>query len=222
MEDIRYLGRGKDAIVRLGSVLLPPSDEFNTHLRRAAIFIYGIGLDDFGDEVVRGVVLDNPTPFTMAEMSPGTVVGPLGSNLLWRGGGTGGEAAMLLHSCGEIVGGSPIGDSGIHEGQLQEAMDSCDEGETSVDQYKFFFNYCQFSPAELEDMMDQEYEDGDAWMSVEVPAAKDRLRIAFRCWKFLRKAIRLRGFGTEEGEAGARDGIAAEEEEDNTEGPYGP
>lgn len=190
--DVRLLGRGPTATVRPGIVLLSPKDEFNHYLRRAAVFIYGMGIDDFGEEAIRGVIVDQPTPFTMGEMTP-NVVGMLASNLLWRGGNSGKDSALLLHACGGDDA-KPVGDSGIYEGGLDQAMDLCNEGLTDASQYKFFFNFCQFSPTEMEQMLNDKYEDGDGWMSLEVPPhiilSDDYGR--GDCWKYLRKVVRER------------------------------
>lgn len=199
---VRFLGKGANSVVRPGVVLLPPREEFNHYLRRAALFVYGMGLDEQDEDVIRAVVLDNPTPFTMGEMSPGGVVGALAHNLLWRGGNRGPDAAMLLHSCetrDETSCARSIGASGIFEGGLQEAMDRCNEGLSENGDYKFFFNYCEFSPTELEGMLKEVGEDGDAWMSVEVPPqiVLSDLWNKGECWSFLRNTVKQR-FAEEE------------------------
>ena len=40
IHDIRYLGKGSDAIVREGCVLLPPTDEYQHFLMRTALWVY--------------------------------------------------------------------------------------------------------------------------------------------------------------------------------------
>lgn len=191
-DDIRFLGKGPNAIVREGAVLIAPQEEFHTFLRQSAVFIYAIGTDEYGETVVRGVILDHPTPFTMAEMSPGVVSGALSENFLWKGGMKGGDCAMMLHT-DSSMNLSEIGTSGIYEGGLQLAMASVDNGDQASNQFKFFFNYCQFTPKELEDMLEGVDEDGDAWMSVEVPPG-----VVFAdwnrgdCWRYLRNLIRQR------------------------------
>jgi hypothetical protein len=191
-DDIRFLGKGPNAIVREGAVLIAPQEEFHTFLRQSAVFIYAIGTDEYDETVVRGVILDHPTPFTMAEMSPGVVSGVLSENLLWKGGMKGGDCAMMLHTDSSMDL-SEIGTSGIYEGGLQQAMASVDNGAQASDQFKFFFNYCQFTPKELDDMLEGVDEDGDAWMSVEVPPG-----VVFAdwnrgdCWRYLRNVIRQR------------------------------
>jgi hypothetical protein len=87
---IKFLGKGKDAIVRLGCVLISPQNEFHHFYRQAAIFIYAMGYDstmtsptkptttndnntdDTNNETyyIRGVIIDHPTPFTVPEMIP--------------------------------------------------------------------------------------------------------------------------------------------------------
>lgn len=186
-ESIRFLGKGAEAIVRPGVVLLPPSFEFSTYLRESALFIHAMGYDDHLEtNVIRGVVLDYPSAFTVGEMAG--IQGALADNVIYRGGSHGGDSVMMLHSFG---GREEIGSSGVYEGGLQEAIQACDNGTASPDRFKFFFNYCQFGTQELEDIIAEE-EDDDAWVSVEVPPEMvvnwswDR----GECWKQLRNAVR--------------------------------
>lgn len=214
---IRFLGKGPNALVREGVVLIAPTEEYNHYLMRASIYVYAMGLDEYNEQVIRCVVLDNPTPFTMGEMtnrqngsessSSSSSSSPLlEQNLLYRGGNLGGETAMMLHSVKEL-GREEIGCSGIYQGGFEQALewvaDSSTAASTSTSsslslsraqQFKFFFNYCQFSPFELEGMLETvDGETGDAWMSVEVPpevvlAEWDKNE----CWRYLRKVLRKR------------------------------
>jgi len=141
---IRYLGSGEDAIVRPGVVLVAPKHEYDHFLMRSAVFVYAIGLNEDDDLIIRAVVLDNPTAFTIGEMSP-QIMGSLSDNILFRGGYDGQDSAMLLHtgggSNGSVKSNSEIGSSGIYEGGIVSAMESVDAGLISQDQCKFFFNY---------------------------------------------------------------------------------
>lgn len=186
---IQYLGKGADALVRPGVVLIPPSYEFSTYLRECALFIHAMGFDEkLETDVIRGVVIDYPTAFNMGEMS--AIEGALSDNVIYRGGSEGGDSVMMLHSF-EGAARDEIGSSGIYEGGLQEAMQACDDGTANPQQFKFFFNYCQFRAQELEDILAEE-EDGDAWVSVQVPPEMvlnwnlDR----GECWKQLRNGVR--------------------------------
>lgn len=121
-EPIRFLGKGPNAIVREGSVLVAPSHEYNHFLMRSAVFVFALGLNELNEYCVRGVIVDHPTPFTIGEMSG--VEGKLGENLLWRGGDMGNEAAILLHSCDETEG-EMIGVSGIYQGGVTRCIKAC-------------------------------------------------------------------------------------------------
>ncbi|KAL3790316.1 hypothetical protein HJC23_002942 [Cyclotella cryptica] len=200
---IRYLGSGPDAIVRPGVVLVAPKHEYDHFLMKSAVFVYAIGLDDNQDMVIRGIVtdsrriqvqfqnvvysifnlttyyilckgviIDHPTAFTVGEMSP-NVMGSISNNLLFRGGNSGGDTAMMLHSAGgphgPIQSGDMIGNSGIYEGGIVSAMEAVDSGLIDASHCKFFFNYMQFRELELDDMF-ASLEDGDAWASLEVPS----------------------------------------------------
>lgn len=173
---VRYLGSGDDAIVRPGVVLVAPKHEYDHFLMKSAVFVYAIGLDENQDMVIRGVIIDHPTAFTISEMSP-NVMGSLSNNLMFRGGRNGSDSAMLLHSAGGADGhvkttGEMIGSSGIYEGGVVSAMEAADAGLASPDQFKFFFNYMQFRENELEDMFQGVVDDDgkpDEWVSLEVP-----------------------------------------------------
>ena len=119
-----------------------------------------------------GVILDHPTAFTVGEMSP-NVLGTVSNNLLFRGGNSGEDSAMLLHSAGgqngPIQSAEMIGNSGVYEGGIVSAMEAVDAGLVDASQCKFFFNYMQFRELELDDLF-SEVEDGDAWSSLEIPS----------------------------------------------------
>lgn len=196
---IRYLGSGDDAIIRPGVVLVAPAHEYDHFLMRSAVFIYAIGLDDEENTIVRGVVLDHPTAFMIGEMSP-NVMGGLSENRLFRGGYDGSDTAMLLHSAGgdgPIKSGSMIGSSGIFEGGVVSAMESADAGLIETNRCKFFFNYMQFTQKELDNMF-AGAEDGDTWVSVEIPPDyvlnSDYTR--GQLWSKLRNSIREKRIGS--------------------------
>lgn len=158
---IRFLGKGSNAIVRPGVVLLAPAEEFHHYLRQSAVFIYAMGTDDNDEYVIRGVILDNPTPFTIGEMMETKASGGIYESLIFRGGESGGQEAFCLHSI-DTLGLEEIGTSSIYQGgDVANLSDP-----SSV---KFFFNYMEFLEQELEDMLEIIQEDGDGWTSVEIP-----------------------------------------------------
>lgn len=178
--EIKFLGRGKDAIVRPGVVLVAPPDEYHHFLRESAVFIYAMGEDDDGVYVIRGVIIDHPTPFTMHEMMPAgqTVLDgnaddqPIATflrNLLYRGGELG-DAVFMLHSdqqLGEQAKQEVIGSSGIYQGGLEYAEEN--NYEINPDQCKFFFSFMEFTEAEMEEMLENRADESTQWLSVEVP-----------------------------------------------------
>ncbi|EEC43037.1 predicted protein [Phaeodactylum tricornutum CCAP 1055/1] len=166
---VRFLGKGERAIVRPGVVLLAPTNEYHHYYRQAAIFVHAMGEDDDDVYVIRGVILDQPTPFTLGEMmehNPALQKTPLKDNLLFRGGDKGGDQVVLLHNHEEI-GQSSIGVSGVFQGGFDQAMAACEKGHRQTSDFKLFFNYCEFTELEMEDLLASD-EDGDAWISVEV------------------------------------------------------
>lgn len=186
---IRFLGKGSQATVRPGVILVAPQHEFHHFYRHAAIFVHAMGIDDRysregeQDYVIRGVILDHPTPFTLGEMmfSPNSTEStdpttdtsnPLYRNFLFRGGDKGGDGVMILHKYGfgQAVRNADEMEAGVpsfSHGGWDAALDLAETSSTSVsDDFKFFFNYCEFTERELEQMFDDE-EDGDGWMSVE-------------------------------------------------------
>ena len=155
---IRFLGKGSNAIVRPGVVLLAPAEEFHHFLRESAVFIYDMGTDANDDYIIRGVILDNPTPFTIGEMMDNKENGGVYDNLIFRGGESGGQEAFCLHSV-DTLGLEEIGTSSIYQGgELDKIEDPS--------KVKFFFNYMEFMEHELEDMLEIIHEDGDGWTSV--------------------------------------------------------
>ncbi len=156
--NIRFLGKGSNAIVRPGVVLLAPAEEFHHYLRQSAVFIYAMGTDENDDYVIRGAILDNPTPFTMGEMMEEKKQGGVYENLIFRGGESGGQEAFCLHS-DESLDLEEIGTSNVFQGgEIDKIKDPS--------KVKFFFNYMEFLEQELEDMLDIIQEDGDGWTSV--------------------------------------------------------
>ena len=157
-KNIRFLGKGSNAIVRPGVVLLAPAEEFHHYLRQSAVFIYAMGTDESDEYVIRGAILDNPTPFTMGEMMENKANGGVYENLIFRGGESGGQEAFCLHSV-DSLGLEEIGTSRIYQGgELDKIEDPS--------KVKFFFNYMEFLEQELEEMIEIIHEDGDGWTSV--------------------------------------------------------
>jgi putative AlgH/UPF0301 family transcriptional regulator len=168
---VRFLGRGKDAIVRPGVVLLSPPEEFQHFLRQAAVFIYAMGEDDDGVFVIRGAIIDHPTPFTMGEMAQQDGdASEVFKNLIYRGGEFGSDAAYMLHSdetLGERTENEMIGTSGIFQGGLEYAITN--KMPLDPEKFKFFFNHMEFTEDELDSMLNTQTEKRDAWISIEVP-----------------------------------------------------
>lgn len=208
---ISYVGRGSSAIVRKGSLLVAPSQEYHHLLSKAAIFIYDVGLadDDSEELVARGVIIDHPTAFSVSEMIDESICFPpdgvglaaatLGNNTLFRGGDLGEELVMMLHSLpvsyhqqSQVM----IGSSGIYQGGLSNIIDAINKGPVGCDSVKFFFNYLEFTETQLNLMFhdDQTNQPGsiDSWISVEVPSHfilhNDYSRGS--AWEMLRNYIR--------------------------------
>jgi hypothetical protein len=199
---IRYLGSGLNATVREGVVLLSPVEEYHHFLRQAAVFIYAMGYNEnayYDDDefVIRGVIIDHPTPFTMKEMmitpinqddqatsstsvtdssvnTTTTTTTSVYDNFIFRGGDTGGESAFCLHSVQGLTK-NEIGTSGIFQGgDIANAFSNNNNNNNNnstnnTNQVKFFFNYMEFTEQEMEDMLNVTHQDGDGWTAVEVP-----------------------------------------------------
>jgi len=200
---IRFLGKGPNAIVRPGCVLIAPQDEYHHFYRQSAIFIYAMGQDDEGageesEYIIRGAIIDHPTPFTVGEMMEKSATpdsNPLTMNLIYRGGDKGTDNIFMLHNQPKIGNGVQIGTSGIYEGGWQAALDACASSNSNTENYKFFFNYCEFTESELESILSENTNElylEDDWISVELPPSMvlncewDR----GDCWKQVRNAMR--------------------------------
>jgi len=207
-QKIRYLGKGNNAIIRPGVVLLAPKILHRNyqHHRRAAIFIYDMGINEDGEYLTRGVILDNPTPCTIGEVADSTSVlnqrqgDRLHNNRVFRRrehGSNDDATAILFHNQPHTIAGdgsNMIGTSGIYQGGLQSTCSNNifdNQQRYYQENFKFFFHYCEFTDIELEKMLAENVNDsnGDAWISAEVPT---RLILADwsrgRAWKKLRKA----------------------------------
>jgi len=216
MSQIRFLGRGANAIVRPGVVLLAPQDEYDHFLRRSAVFIYAMGLDEHDVYVIRGVLLDHPTPFTVKEMIEqgyGSAAANddddnendkandgIMDNLVFRGGRLGNEASISMFHCDLVLAkeceASMIGSTGIYEGGFSflfndnKAINPKIQDDGS--KFKFFFNYVEFTEQELENMLGDVQSDGDAWTSLEVPPeiVLDSTYDRGNAWSRLRNHVR--------------------------------
>ena len=144
-------------------------------------FIYAMGEDEDNVYVIRGVIVDHPTPFTMHEMMPAgqavldgeaaddQPVATYLQNLLYRGGELG-DAVFMLHSdqrLGEQADQELIGSSGIYQGGLEHAQ--ANDYKIKPDRCKFFFSYMEFTEAEINEMLENREDKSTQWVSVEVP-----------------------------------------------------
>lgn len=181
-----FLGKGPEAIVRNGVVLISPAEEFHHFYRQAAIYIYTMGeAEDGSDYLIRGLILDHPTAFSVGESMPNAPP-TLTENRIFRGGDRGGEGIILLHDHADWNV-EEIGDSGIYQGGWDAVSKAKEVGENSC---KVFFNYCEFTEDELEGILGMKREDGDAWMSFEVDPkfVLDESYDRGDAWKKLRNA----------------------------------
>lgn len=98
-----------------------------------------------------------------------------------------GQGQNTKVNCGKM-----IGTSGIYEGGLYHAMDLVDGGILDPERFKFFFNYVEFSDAELESMLTATDSEGDAWASMEVPTniILDNDFVRGECWSYLRNQMK--------------------------------
>jgi hypothetical protein len=96
---VRFLGKGENAIVRPGVVLVAPGTSFT--LLSSCRYLY----PRHGRRRTRRIRHSwchyrPPTPFTLKEMTDANAalkLSPLGDNLLFRGGGQGGDGVILFH-----------------------------------------------------------------------------------------------------------------------------
>lgn len=208
--NIRFLGKGSSSIIRPGVILLSPKNEYHHYYRNSAIFIFAMGEDtnNTNEYIIRGVILDMPTPFTLYEMMEQQAISPdnkllydnpLGNNFIFRGGDTGGEGVILLHNqkhnniistnTNNII--QEIGCTGIYQGGWDDAIQSCEIGITKPKDYKVFFNYCEFTEEQLESML-LNSDINDMWCSVEVMDNSIILNDEWdrsECWSKLRNAV---------------------------------
>jgi Uncharacterized ACR, COG1678 len=188
---VRSGGTGPDAVVRLGTVLVAPKEEYHHFYREAAIFLYDMGhfYEETPDEyIIRGLILDHPTPFTVGEMIPNTPEHSwLSTHKVFRGGDQGKEdSVLLLHNQPSWAADGEIGSTGLHLGGWNHAATADDVAA----QAKVFFNYCEFTEAQIEAFFADPDKD-DPWMAVEVDPALVLNNDWGRgdCWRYLRNSL---------------------------------
>lgn len=169
-DEIKFLGKGKEVTVEPGVVLVSPKFETSHFLSKTAILVLGVGLNQYGEAAVRGVMIDNPTPFTLSEMTGDQHdLGHLGNNILFRGGDSGKEKIMVIHDNPDIPS-TPIGTDGMFHGGIEYAINiASDDNTNNNNSFKFFFNYIEYDVDSLVQILSEE-ENGDAWISVSVPS----------------------------------------------------
>jgi Uncharacterized ACR, COG1678 len=190
---IRSGGAGPDAVVRVGTVLLAPKEEYHHFYREAAIFLYEMGqfYDETEEYIIRGVILDHPTPFTVGEMIPALAPSFLATHKVFRGGDQGKEdSVLLLHNQPSWAAeSSEIGaDTGIYRGGAGSlAVTTVDDTAVSA---RVFFNYCEFTEAQIEAYFADPDRD-DPWMALEVDPALVWNEDWGRgdCWRYLRNSM---------------------------------
>lgn len=71
-------------------------------------------------------------------------------------------------------------------------MDLVDGGTIGSSEFKFFFNFIEFTDVELKEMMSAMDSDGDAWVSMEVPTGVVLNNDYGRgeCWSYLRNQMK--------------------------------
>ncbi|GMH67003.1 hypothetical protein TL16_g04566 [Triparma laevis f. inornata] len=150
---------------------LPHTRTHSHFLHQAALYVYSTTSHNLdGQPTLRAVILDQPTAFTMNEMSGSSSLGRIGSRPLFMGGETGNDSAILLHKHVELSppsqeilragavtrifeGGLPLAsscvDAGIYDGDMDLGVDDDENG------FKFFFNYVEITHKEIEEINSQ-------------------------------------------------------------------
>jgi hypothetical protein len=131
--------------------------------------------------------------------------------LIFRGGDKGREnSVLLLHNPKNIPGCSEeIGTSGLYHGGFDYIVSSSTTNSSSSSRsdgggtdnnsdidmdgnnFKFFFNYCEFTEDEIEELF-ASTEDGDAWASVQIHDTSIILNEEWDrgdCWRYIRNGI---------------------------------
>ncbi|GMI14443.1 hypothetical protein TrVE_jg13222 [Triparma verrucosa] len=150
-----------------GRILLPPPSAMSHFLHQAALYVYST-TSQTADSLpsIRCVILDQPTAFTMNEMSSSSI-GRIGDRPLFTGGESGNDSAILLHRHCELSppsqeilrtgattrifeGGLALAsscvDEGLYDGDMDLGVDDDENG------FKFFFNYVEITHKEIEEI----------------------------------------------------------------------
>lgn len=169
-----------------GCVLVAPAEEYNHFMRNAVVFLHE--WDPFAegpDELMaRGLIVDRVTAFEVGEMAPAFANTALGANRLFTGGDGSFNSAVMIHKHEDIAGAKPVG-NGLFVGGTLSAKQLVESGALPASDFKFFFNQCEFSRRNIQEMIDE----GGwtvAWVSPELVMRQD---LNGRTWDFVRNAL---------------------------------
>jgi len=169
-----------------GCILIAPPEEFNHFMRNAVVFIHE--WDSFAegpDEIMaRGVIIDRVTAFEVGEMAPAFADTVLGSNRLFTGGDGSFNSAIMLHAHEDIDGAKPVG-NGLFTGGTLHAKQLVESGTLPALDFKFFFNQCEFSKRNIQEMIDGGGWSA-AWASPEIILRQD---LNGRTWNVVRNSL---------------------------------
>lgn len=133
-----------------GCLLVASADEVDHFFRRGVALVI-----DHGPQGSRGLLLEMATAFKIGEMAPSLKGTPLAENPLFRGGDSGEDKVLMIHSHPSLEGAVPIGQTGVCVGGVAAAVQKVEAGELEADDFKFVFNQVEWTPGQLERELSQ-------------------------------------------------------------------
>jgi len=179
---ITFLGKSSNNPLQPGTIITSPLYESSHWLKKCSIFLYSI--TKHYEFVLKGVILDYPTAFTIGEMS-NSIPGVLSGNILLNGGDVGSDKVIVLHpydtkyimqdnklydNDSTVCKGSyRIGDSNIYMGGLHDLTILAEKKLIDSEKCQFVFNYVEFTEKQVKEIIMKEVKgDDDGWMSFNV------------------------------------------------------
>ncbi len=142
-----------DEPIRVGSVVLSTEGSVDHYFHQSLVLV----LEHSDDAGTRGVILNNPSPWTVSDM--GASLESLGENTVYLGGDAGSDTMVMVHGLHLVKGSAPIGEeavgaalggAGLYLGGVKDAVELVEAGQLSPDKFKFFYKSVEWLPKQLE------------------------------------------------------------------------
>jgi putative AlgH/UPF0301 family transcriptional regulator len=141
--------------IRAGSVVFSTEGSVDHYFHEALVLI----IEHSERSGSRGVVLNNPTPWTVQDMTGRPSLGKLDDNPIFLGGDAGRDTMLMVHGLHLVEGATPLGEPGVgialggdalYVGGTANAAELVDAGELQASNFRFFYKSVEWLPGQLE------------------------------------------------------------------------